>query len=76
MVCPDIKKKEKKEKKIIIFLEKLFHILPLRDVVGMECDLVKLQMLNYRYVAIITDPGFDVSLLILVERFPVSIPLG
>ena len=47
MVCPDIKKKEKKEKKIIIFLEKLFHILPLRDVVGIECDLVKLQMLNY-----------------------------
>ena len=50
----------------------IFHILPLRDVVGIECDLVKLQMLNYLYVAIITDPRFDASLLILVERFPVS----
>ena len=28
---------------------------------------------NYRYVAIITDPRLDISLLILVERFSVSI---
>ena len=27
----------------MIFFEKLFHFLPLRDVVGIECDLVKFE---------------------------------